>query len=601
MNNCFILAFSFLITTFSFAQTSTILNLEITNTSTMSDFPLMEVYIETSPAFIVGDEGPNPNIPIPLFAGTTMTTSLSFVANVDVIDLFITKVCLDSMGAFETTILSPVTLYYNGELDSSGFITMDFAMELSCGEGGEPLWDCPNLNANIGSSCQGGWGVVDENCDCAQVEIDCLGAAGIDITLLMASFANACANQNNIDSWLYCGLMETLVAAEMGDGEACATIVEWVEVNNWDGTWTPDGGNTGDWDCAELGYNVGDSCVTAFGNLGEIDFYCDCVDSNMCDLTVMTILLANDDGSGNGSVEAIAEGGTLPYVYEWQGWQTWDPIGTTSILDNCEAGTYFIQVTDDAGCTVFGTEQVGLSIDTLDWDCPNLNMNIGEPCQGGWGMIDENCDCTEVVFSEGCEVDFSVVQAYEDNNIIPFELFIYLWDYNESNEYSWNFGDEGSIDEPFPTWTYETNGPYVLCLTVSNDDLGCSTTYCQNIEVDSLGWISGIQDGFSINVINGDENPISGSDEFSDDSFSCSVFPNPMVGSELHVHWLSSSIDQVECTLMSLDGKVVARNASLNSTRDQTMTMNVGALSSGLYLLKIRQGLRVQTQKVSIR
>ena len=116
-----------------------------------------------------------------------------------------------------------------------------------------------------------------------------------------------------------------------------------------------------------------------------------------------------------------------------------------------------------------------------------------------------------------------------------------------------------------------------------------------------MGWISGIQDGFSINVINGDENPISGSDEFSDDSFSCSVFPNPMVGSELHVHWLSSSIDQVECTLMSLDGKVVARNASLNSTRDQTMTMNVGALSSGLYLLKIRQGLRVQTQKVSIR
>ena len=59
---------------------------------------------------------------------------------------------------------------------------------------------------------------------------------------------------------------------------------------------------------------------------------------------------------------------------------------------------------------------------------------------------------------------------------------------------TWSFGDEGTSTDPFPTWTYETNGPYQLCLTVSNEENDCSETYCETIEVDSLGWIFGIQD-----------------------------------------------------------------------------------------------------------
>ena len=99
-----------------------------------------------------------------------METSLTFGENVDVFDLFITQVCSDNMGAVETTIIPPVTLSYNGELDSSGVLTMDFAMELACGDGGEPVWDCPDLNSNIGMSCQDGWGVVDENFNSTTVD-----------------------------------------------------------------------------------------------------------------------------------------------------------------------------------------------------------------------------------------------------------------------------------------------------------------------------------------------------------------------------------------------------------------------------------------------
>ena len=85
--------------TLSFAQNSVVLNLELTNISTSSDGMFMEVYIETSPAYIVGNVGPNPNNPVPLFVGgTTMTTSLTFDENTEDIELFLTQVCSDNMG-----------------------------------------------------------------------------------------------------------------------------------------------------------------------------------------------------------------------------------------------------------------------------------------------------------------------------------------------------------------------------------------------------------------------------------------------------------------------------------------------------------------------
>ena len=599
MNRFFILALSFLITTFSFAQSSTVLNLELTNTTT--DFMMMEVYIETSPAYIVGDEGPNPNNPIPLFiGGTTMETSLTFGENVDVFDLFITQVCSDNMGAVETTIIPPVTLSYNGELDSSGVVTMELAMELACGEGGEPLWDCPNLNANIGSSCQGGWGVVDENCDCVEYEMNCLEAAGIDVSTLLMYFIFECGNEDNLEPWYFCGLAETLTAAQAGNYEACDEIFAWIEANDWDGTWDPgNGGN--DFDCPELGGNVGDWCTTNNGAFGEITLYCECVEIQDCgDFEVSTNLLSNDDGTGNGSIEAIASGGTPPYSYEWEAW-AWEVIGTDAVLDNCVAGVYFVQATDFNGCVAFGNEEVLFSVDTLEWDCPNLSMNVGDPCQGGWGIIDEDCECIEDTEIGGCEALFTIDQAIneEDGEAVLFALFVYLWDYDESNEYYWSFGDEGGSSDPFPVWTYESNGPYEICLTVSNEVEECSNTYCSTIGVDSLGWDNGLQDGFTITIINGDEDSQSSINE-ENTLFVFEVFPNPTTGNEINMNWFGESNEKITCKLIDITGKAVSFKSWFPSSESEQLSMNIDDVNPGMYLLKMDQGSRSVTSRVII-
>jgi len=696
MNRYVTLALSFLITTFSFAQSSTILNLELTNTSiNTSDFMMMEVYIETSPAYIVGAEGPNPNNPIPLFiGGTTMETSLTFGENVDVFDLFITQVCSYNMGnieEIETTIIPPVTLFYNGELDSSGVVTMDFAMELTCGEGGEPLWDCPNLNANVGSSCQGGWGVVDENCDCVEyIEPEnCLegylpgtDSTWFDPASLLVYALMECGNQNNPELWMFCGLAESISAAMAGDEEACNEVWGWIEANDWDGTWDPGNGGGGmdcewyvdadesndslttfnviipsgafggwewyvdgnlvgpntsegglvwadtyeticavmfsladcpdpgtycyenggnDFDCPELGGNIGDWCTTNNGAFGEINEDCECVEIQGCgDFEVSTNLLTNDDGTGNGSVEAIASGGTPPYSYEWEAW-AWEVIGTDAVLDNCVAGVYFVQATDFNGCVAFGNEEVLFSVDTLEWDCPNLSMNVGDPCQGGWGIIDEDCECIENMEIGGCEALFTIDQAIneEDGEAVLFALFVYLWNYDESNEYYWSFGDEGGSSDPFPVWTYESNGPYEICLTVSNELEECSNTYCSTIGVDSLGWDNGLQDGFTITIINGDEDSQSSIDE-ENTSFVFEVFPNPTTGNEINMNWFGESNEKITCKLIDITGKAVSFKSWFPSSESEQLSMNIDDVNPGMYLLKMDQGSRSVTSRVII-
>lgn len=651
------------IETFSFSQNSLVLNLELTNTSTSTDPMFMEVYIETSPAYIVGDEGPNPNNPVPLFfEGTTMTTSLTFDENTEDIELFLTQICSDNMGTVETTNIPPITLSYSGEFDPSGNLTIDYTMELSCGEGAESYWDCPNLMGNVGDYCQDGWGTINENCECIVTEEDCLTESGIDYNNLFLYYLLQCSDDSNLEAWIYCGLMESLDNAFYGNTEACEEIQNWIDINNWDGTWTPDNdvltwtygddvtlicngdmyddtpititsveydnpeemdsdsnniidegefiwyladlydcyafnvatlinweniylnGVEPNWDCPEQEVNYFDYCILNNGEYGFINENCECEANVNCDdFQIFTNVLVADDGEGNGIVEVIAFGGVEPYSYAWEGW-SFDIIGTNSILENCLAGeVYWIAVTDGNGCLANSYIQM---TGTMSYDCPELEGNIGDSCttiNGWYGEINENCDCIEISLeNDVCTAILSVVQAFDEDVLLPFELLVYFFGYNESNEYVWNFGDLGISTDPFPTWTYDSNGPYELCLTVSNEEYDCSETYCQTIEIDSLGFR---EDGFTIRVINaGDINTINDFSDIDDISI-MSIYPNPVNENNVTVN--TNKIGDFELIVTSLTGQTLLNTTVTNSNDHR---FDVSNLCNGMYILNVISG-----------
>ena len=584
------------------ANGQTTVDLELNGTSTDLDPFMFEVQLAfdvppdsmgTGNEMGSGWQQYEPNYTFTMFPAGTLTTEYYWEESITNLSMYVAVICGEV-----TTILPPIDFESNTPTD----IVYAVSVDVGCGD---VEWDCPNLMGNVGWSCQDGWGIIDENCDCVEyIEPEnCFEfyLPGTDSTLfdpssLLMYALLECGNQDNPEPWIFCGLAESISEAMAGDEDACNEVAGWILANDWDGTWDPgNGGGGNDFDCPELFGNIGEPCGINQGTFGVINEDCECTEIPDCDLVVETNLLSIDDGTGSGSVEAIASGGTPPYTYEWTDF--FDVVyGTGTTLDSVPAGTYFLQVNDDNGCIAFGWEDVPTA-----YDCPNLMANIGDECQGGWGIIDEDCDCVEFEEPNTCVADFTVVQAYNENDVIPFELFVFIWGYEESNTYSWDFGDEGSSSDPFPSWTYGGSGPYNLCLTVSNDEEDCVSTSCQMLEIDSLGWINGFLAGFSITIMNGEDGVVNGIDEQSVDELDFNIAPNPVVNGSFGLNWETSSAGLVNITMLSMDGSVVVQTTRNRGEAENAQSINVEHLAPGLYLCQIRQNGFIRTKKVVIR
>jgi len=594
----------------AFGQTT--LDLELNGTSSDLDPFMFEVQLAfdvlpdsmgTGNEMGSGWQQYEPNYTFTMFPVGTLTTEYYWEESITNLSMYVAVICGE-----DTTILPPIDFISNTPTD----IVYAVSVDVGCGDG-DVEWDCPNLMGNVGWGCQGGWGIIDENCDCVEyIEPEnCLEfyLPGTDSTLfdpssLLMYALMECGNQDNPEPWIFCGLAESISEAMAGDEDACNEVAGWILANDWDGTWDPgNGGN--DFDCPDLIGNIGDPCGIDQGTFGVINEDCECIEVSDCDVVVQTNLLSIDDGTGSGSVEAIASGGTPPYVYIWTDF--WDEQflievdtlgGTGTTLDSVPAGTYFLQVTDANGCVAFGWEDVPTA-----WDCPELEANVGDFCGNG-GMlqiVSEDCECVDYEEPNSCVADFTVVQAYNENEVIPFELFVFIWGYDESNSYSWDFGDEGTSSDPFPSWTYGGSGPYNLCLTVSNEEEDCVSTSCQMLEIDSLGWINGFMDGFSITIMNGEDGVVNGIDEQPANELGFNVVPNPVVNGSFGLNWEASSTGLVEITMLSMDGSVVVQTTRNRGETSDAQSINVANLAPGLYFCQVRQNGLVRTEKVVIR
>jgi hypothetical protein len=195
-----------------------------------------------------------------------------------------------------------------------------------------------------------------------------------------------------------------------------------------------------------------------------------------------------------------------------------------------------------------------------------------------------------------CNAEFEVVQATTPNGTpIAGAVDVLIFDYNINATYSWDFGDEGTSNEPFPTYGYSTDGPYNLCLTVTDDAAGCSDTYCEVISVDSLGLLDGFLAGFLITVVNGGESgSTNGVGELNEAFAEAIVYPNPATdwlaisGLEPNLIWKAS--------LLNLTGQAVRE---FNGTG--TSPINVSGVIRGSYLLQITsENTKTKTLRVVI-
>ena len=181
-----------------------------------------------------------------------------------------------------------------------------------------------------------------------------------------------------------------------------------------------------------------------------------------------------------------------------------------------------------------------------------------------------------------CNATFDVAQAEtESGEAIPGAVNITIYDYNINASYAWDFGDEGTSDEPFTSWQYITDGPYTLCLTVTDDAAGCSDTYCESISVDSLGMLGGFVSGFTITVLDGGESGSVNSVNETNAMFTDAIiYPNPATdyfmvsGLEANAVWTGRLVD--------ISGSLVREFNGTGST-----PIELSGMQRGLYFLQL--------------
>ncbi len=269
---------------------------------------------------------------------------------------------------------------------------------------------------------------------------------------------------------------------------------------------------------------------------------------------------------------------------------------------------------DSTGGNDFDWDQL---MDWLEDQCAGDIANNGEFC----GILELANDCLEgdslaceeldgIVDGWGdnwgngtfmdCDASFTVVQGMaEDSTLIPNEVWVYMNAYDEDLTYFWSFGNEGTSTDPFPTWDYETSGPYTLCLTVLDTTSACTATYCEEIELNEDGFL-GFMSGFTLIVMGGPTGNPANVIEANAALASMTMFPNPTTGGDIQLQWEGTSNAVASIEAFNLAGLQTHQVTKASQTGSNSLTLNTAQWARGCYFIRMSMGSQVTTKRLIV-
>lgn len=292
-----------------------------------------------------------------------------------------------------------------------------------------------------------------------------------------------------------------------------------------------------------------------------------------------------------------------------------DPIPFTANFNNCSTSgltppyayawsfdgglTYTSSVSEPQYTFGVGTTMVCLQFSTSD------------------GCMSTVCD--SVVFDAAgtlyptgiaeCSAGYWVIQAYQNvdstggnpGGVEPIPNEVWVWNTSTGSgnyQFFWDFGDGASSTEAFPTHVYANGGPYVLCLTMT-DDANCTSTFCDSLSIDADGLLEGMiidgndhgnsnasdRAGFTLNVIQ--ELPTAINEIGSLDEVA--LWPNP-VSEAITLTLQSSRNSKLELSILDLNGRLISATNNAINTGNNRIILPVSELEDGMYIIRISDG-----------
>jgi len=216
-------------------------------------------------------------------------------------------------------------------------------------------------------------------------------------------------------------------------------------------------------------------------------------------------------GGNDGTATVVANGGTVPYSYDWQ------PGGAiTPVVNNLIAGTYTVTVTDFIGATATATvtitepaTAVSVAIDPINPICAGDNVDLNAVANGGTPIYNYswNTGALTSLTNVSPVINTNYVITVTDNNgclananidviVNPSPVVIFVSDINQGCEsvcvnftnqtvgtqsVIWDFGDGSPISnlDPLVNHCYNVAGNYDVNLTVTGNN-GCTALAITN-------------------------------------------------------------------------------------------------------------------------
>lgn len=315
---------------------------------------------------------------------------------------------------------------------------------------------------------------------------------------------------------------------------------------------------------------------------------CECISGEPVScLACFTIAQATDVSNTlipfTAELTGCSSGGTSTFIYEWSldlGVTFQQGSADTTIVFNEGVHPICYRITDTNNCT--STVCDSLSVDSLG------NVQTGPTM---------------------CSAGFWVIQAFQNvdttggnpGGVEPIPNEVWIWNLSSGTgnfQFIWDFGDGSTSTEAFPTHIYATGGPYVLCLTTTTDS-GCTDTFCDTLSIDADGFLEGMivdgnnhghgnnddRSGFTLHVIQ--ELPTAIHEHETLDEIE--LWPNPVLGS-ITLSLLSSRNSKLELGIIDLNGRVVSTTSNGVHSGNNSVTLPVDELESGMYIIRISDG-----------
>jgi PKD repeat protein len=176
--------------------------------------------------------------------------------------------------------------------------------------------------------------------------------------------------------------------------------------------------------------------------------------------------------------------------------------------------------------------------------------------------------CEMVLVGEGQNLSFASWFTYE----FETESEVQFLDGSIGNavNYFWDFGDGTTSGMQHPTHTFNQNGIHTVCLTVSDMFTGETSTFCRDIEIETLTGVDfQLHAGKQINI-----------------------YPNP-----------SSTVLNISCAGCALGSTLQIFNLNGQKVLEFTLnqqneSINIRGLDKGVYLIKLLGDDSVSTQRL---